>query len=165
MYNIKQSIIQYYYLMVEIQKLVAPDLNLLHSNSRAVRMSRHSSTSPTFSLSSFGHVCSIGTPRPYQYYFCFFLLSFWGSSNTATQINYQMCGPRLLQFNFPSLIFLVYLHTTAFLALFNTPPPPPQILMFFFLTLLFFIQVFDRSCFQKISSQPKTGLIVLALVI
>ena len=124
MYNIKQSIIQYYYLMVEIQKLLAPDLNLLHSNSRAVRMSRHSSTSPTFSLSSFGHVCSIGTPRPYQYYFCFFLLSFWGSSNTATQINYQMCGPRLLQFNFPSLIFLVYLHTTAFLALFNTPPPP-----------------------------------------
>ena len=61
MYNIKQSIIQYYYLMVEIQKLLAPDFNLLHSNSRAVRMSRHSSTSPTFSLSSFGHVCSIGT--------------------------------------------------------------------------------------------------------
>ena len=121
MYNIKQSIIQYYYLMVEIQKLLAPDFNLLHSNSCAVHMSRHSSTSPTFSLFSFGHVCSIGTPRPYQYYFCFFLLSFWGSSNTATQINYQLCGPRLLQFNFPSLIFWF-----AFLALFNPPPPPPQ---------------------------------------
>ena len=101
--------------MVEIQKLLAPDINLLHSNSCAVRMSRHSSTSPTFSLSSFGHVCSIGT--------------------------------------------------TAFLALFTTPPKKKKILMFFFLTLLFFIQVFDRSCFQKISSQPKTGLIVLALVI
>ena len=164
MYNIKQSIIQYYYLMVEIQKLVAPNFNLLHSNSCAVRMSRHSSTSPTFSLSSFGHVCSIGTPRPYQYYFCFFLLSFWGSSNTATQINYQLCGPRLLQFNFPSLICWV-IYTQLLFWPYLTPPPPPQILMFFFLTLLFFIQVFDRSCFQKISSQPKTGLIVLALVI